>query len=152
MPGGRPRTVSPPPDECIALGEELIAWVKENKPTHLSEWYSIEKMIPWKMWNAMCELKEFLPYYEQALNIVAKNARNGVLHPSIAQRFLSLYHRDLKADERSEKEFESSLKKQENAVYSQESAEKYSALMNQLSAMQSPSRSCESSNNKDNKS
>ena len=92
----RPRTVSPSPEECVKLGEEMVAWVKANNPTHLSEWYSLEKMIPWNMFNAMCEVKEFLPYYEVALNLVARNARNGILDKTIAQRFLGLYHRDLK--------------------------------------------------------
>lgn len=97
---GRPRTVSPPPDECIRLGQEMVQWVKQNHPTHLSEWFSIQKMIPWKMWNTMCETSEFLPYYEISLSMVAENCRNGTLNPSIAQRFLSLYHRDLKREER----------------------------------------------------
>jgi hypothetical protein len=116
MPGGRPRTTSPPPEECIKLGEEMVAWVKENNPTHLSEWYSIEKMIPWKQWNAMCELPEFLPYYEVALNIVARNARNGILNPSIAQRFLNLYHRDLKRDDMEMVEHKAKAAAKENAA------------------------------------
>lgn len=111
--GGRPRTVSPPPEECIELGKEMVEWVIRNKPTHLSEWFSIEKMIAWKTWNAMCELPEFLPYYERALSLVAQNCRNGTLNPSLAQRFLSLYHRDLKKEERDEKAYEAELKRQQ---------------------------------------
>lgn len=99
MAAGRPRTVSPSPAECHKLGKEMLEWVKINKPTHLSEWFSIEKQIIWKKWNAMCEVPEFLPYYEQALSLVGKFARDGTLNPSIAQRFLSLYHRDLKHEE-----------------------------------------------------
>tara|TARA_R110000868_G_scaffold178641_1_gene418413 strand:+ start:306 stop:746 length:441 start_codon:yes stop_codon:yes gene_type:complete len=110
---GRPRTVSPSPQECIKLGEEMVDWVKKNNPTHLTEWYSLEKFIPWKMWNAMCELKEFLPYYEVALNLIARNARNGILEKSIAQRFLSLYHRDLKAEERETAKYQADLKKEQ---------------------------------------
>ena len=68
MPGGRPRTSTPPPDECEALGKEMLEWVVENKPTHLSEWFSIHKMITWKVWDAMCQVKEFLPYYEVSLS------------------------------------------------------------------------------------
>lgn len=133
----RPRTVSPDPEECVKLGKEMISWVSQNNPTHLSEWYSIEKMIPWNMWNAMCECDEFVPYYEQALNIVARNARNGTLHPSIAQRFLSLYHRDLKKEEREEKEFEAKLKSEESSKVDAEHKAKADAILTQLSELQS---------------
>jgi len=136
MAGGRPRTVSPPPEECIELGEEMVKWVSENSPTHLSEWYSIEKFIPWKMWNAMCELPEFLPYYEKALNIIARNARDGTLDKSIAQRFLSLYHRDLKQQEREEKAYESSLRQKEIAQASDQEKAKADAIIEQLNVAQ----------------
>lgn len=98
-PGGRPRTVSPPPDECIRLGKEMVEWVDKHKPSHLSEWFSIEKMITWKQWDAMCQREEFVPYYEIALNMVARNIREGIIDKSLGQRFLNLYHRDLKKDE-----------------------------------------------------
>lgn len=108
-PGGRPRTVSPDPNQCIELGEQMIKWVKENNPSHLSEWYSIEMFIPWKTWNAMCEVPEFLPYYEVALNMIAKNIRNESIDKSLGQRFLGLYHRDLKQYDMDMKKFEAEL-------------------------------------------
>lgn len=114
--GGRPRTSSPSPEECIALGEEMIAWVAEHKPTHLSEWFSIEKMILWKVWDNMVETAEFSPYYEMALSMVAQNCRNGTLDKTLASRFLSLYHRDLKRDEYAKLKYESDLRKVENEV------------------------------------
>jgi len=114
--GGRPRTSSPSPEECIELGKEMIAWVKEHKPTHLSEWFSIEKMILWKVWDNMVETKEFSPYYEMALSMVAQNCRNGTLDKALAARFLSLYHRDLKRDELAKLKYESDLRKVENEV------------------------------------
>ena len=134
--GGRPRTVSPDPDKCHELGKEMIEWVKANQPTHLSEWFSIEKMIPWKTWNTMVMTEEFLPYYEKALSMVASNARNGKLHPSIAQRFLSLYHRDLKAEEVEKAKFEHSLKTEEVQSYSQELKKDMDAFMNQIKSSQ----------------
>jgi hypothetical protein len=149
MAGGRPRTVSPDREQCIQLGEELVGWVAVNNPTHLSEWFSIEKMIPWKTWNAMCELPEFLPYYEQALSLVARNARNGTLHPSLAQRFLSLYHRDLKKEERDTAEFESKLKSQEVTSLTEEMVSRHEAMMNQISSLQSERKIADKSKSKD---
>lgn len=121
MAGGRPRTVSPPPEECIKLGEEMIEWVIQNQPTHLSEWFSIEKMIPWKTWNAMCELPEFLPYYEKALALVAIKTRDKTMSDGVSQRFLSLYHRDLKKEERENAEFNARVKAQSDEEIVQKS-------------------------------
>ncbi len=46
MPAGRPRKTSLPPADMVALGKEMIQWIKDNpKALHLSAWYSIEKMI-----------------------------------------------------------------------------------------------------------
>jgi hypothetical protein len=148
----RPRTVSPPADECIKLGKEMVAWVRENKPTHLSEWYSLEKHIIFSKFNAMCETAEFLPYYEEALWIVARNARNGTLDKSIAQRFLSMYHKDLKKHERDEKQFESDLKKKETDAVDEQVKAQASALLSQLDAMQSERRMERNSISKDEKS
>ena len=135
-PGGRPRTVSPEPEDCISLGQEMVAWVMANKPTHLSEWFSIEKMITWKEWNAMCELPEFLPYYEIALSLVAKNARDGTLDKSLAQRFLALYHRDLRKYDHEELKVASDLKKQENQTFAPEDLERIKNFMESISRLQ----------------
>ena len=133
--GGRPRTNSPPPEELEALGIEMVEWVRENKPTHLSEWYSLQKMIVWKIWNSMIECKEFCPYYEQALNMVELNARNGTLHHSIAQRFLSLYHRDLRKFEREEAKFQQEIKNA-STIVDASTVEAVGMLMNQLETIQ----------------
>lgn len=133
----RPRSVSPEPEELEKLGVEMVEWVKQNKPTHLSEWFSIEKGILWKQWDTMCQREEFIPHYEIALSIVAKNARDGTLDKSIAQRFLSLYHRDLKREEREEKEFEAKLKTDELSKVEAQHTAKADAILNQLSELQS---------------
>ena len=135
--GGTPRTVSPSVEENIELGKEMVEWVRKNEPTHLSEWYSIEKMITWKTWLTMRDRPEFIPYYEVALNMVATNARNGKLHPSIANRFLSLYHRDLKAEEVEKAKFEHSLKTEEAQVYSEDLKKDMQAFMIQIKDSQS---------------
>ncbi|HWY36247.1 MAG TPA: hypothetical protein VNX68_16495, partial [Nitrosopumilaceae archaeon] len=61
MPAGRPRTSTPPPEEMIKLGEEMLEWIKVNKPLHLSEWYSGEMFITSKVWDTMQVAPEFFP-------------------------------------------------------------------------------------------
>jgi len=86
-----------------------------KKQTDLTEYFrNAEKMIPWKVWDVICQIPEFLPYYEVSLSLVAKNSRDGTLDKSLSQRFLALYHRDLKKFDREEKEFESDLKIKQN--------------------------------------
>ena len=64
MPAGRPRTTSFSVEEMIALGEEMVAFVKKNKKTilHLSEWYTIEKGFIYREWKTFIQKEEFLPY------------------------------------------------------------------------------------------
>ena len=89
---GAPRTVSPSDAELVELGKDMVAWIKANKATCFSEWYSCEKMIPRNVWKTMIQRPEFVPYYEHSMNIIAKRYREGLVHPSIAHRFLALYH------------------------------------------------------------
>ena len=96
---GRPRTVSLEPEEMVALGKEMVEWVKSNKPIHLKQWYGIEKDFVRKQWRTMKECPEFLPYYEKALNIISINYIDGEINPSIAQRFLRIYFDDLRDQE-----------------------------------------------------
>ncbi len=113
---GRKRTTTPPESETVKLGKELLEWLSKNKATHLSEWYSIVKMIPRSQWKAMTQVPEFLPFYEKALAIVAQTVRDGTINPSIAHRFLSLYHQDVREHEREEKEFEARLNENQNKL------------------------------------
>lgn len=103
MPGGRPRTTSFSIDEMIALGEEMVAFVKKNKKTilHLSEWYTIEKGFIYREWKTFIQKEEFLPYYEQALKLIgikyvdkSSNVRDG-----ISNRWQRVYFDDLREKE-----------------------------------------------------
>jgi hypothetical protein len=100
MAGGRPRTTSFTEEEMIALGEEMVAFVKKNKKTilHLSEWYTIEKGFIYREWKTFIQKEEFLPYYEQALKIIglkyvdkSSNVRDG-----ISNRWQRVYFDDLR--------------------------------------------------------
>lgn len=103
MAGGRPRTTSFTEEEMIALGEEMVAFVKKNKKTilHLSEWYTIEKGFIYREWKAFIQKEEFLPYYEKALKIIgikyvdkSSNVRDG-----ISNRWQRVYFDDLREKE-----------------------------------------------------
>jgi hypothetical protein len=114
--GGRPRTVSPEPLELIKLGEEMVAWVRANNPIHLKCWYSLEKRFTYKQWETMTQREEFVPYYEEALNLVSINYVNGTINPSIAQRFLRMYFKDLKLIENQDLDEASQRKAKEAQV------------------------------------
>ena len=101
MTAGAPRTVSPSPEEMIALGEEMLKWVKLNDPLHLSEWYKIEKMIIYKVWKTYIQREEFIPYYEKALAIIGRKYldKNSDVRDGISNRWQRVYFKDLKDDE-----------------------------------------------------
>ena len=103
MPAGAPRTVSLSTKDMIALGKEMVAWVKANKKTilHLSEWYTIEKGYTYNQWKAFIQIKEFLPYYEQALKIVGLKYvdKNSNVRDKISDRWQRVYFGDLKEQE-----------------------------------------------------
>jgi hypothetical protein len=101
MPAGRPRTVSLPPDEMIKLGKEMIEWVKNNNPLHLSQWYCIEKGYTDSEWDTMHVAPEFFPYYEKALKMVGIQylAKDSNVDSNIKQRWQRVYFKDLKKSE-----------------------------------------------------
>lgn len=116
MAGGRPRTASLPPKEMIELGKEMVAWVKKNNPMHIKQFYSIHKKILFKDWDAMTQLPEFLPYYEQAMAQISLQYidKTSSIRDSIAHRFLRLYFREVRNQEDEDARFEVMLKS-ENA-------------------------------------
>lgn len=116
MVAGRPRTVSLPPDEMIKLGEQMVNWVIEHDPLHLSEWYSIEKMYTEKQWETFINREEFIPYYEKSLKIVGKKYldKNSSIRDSVANRFLRHYFKDVRVSEDEFEHFKSNLRKKEN--------------------------------------
>jgi hypothetical protein len=113
MAGGRPREVTPPPDELIALGKEMVKWIKENNPSHISAWYIGEKHILKSDWRKYVEKEEFRTYYENALQLIGSQyiEKDTKIEPNIKQRWLRLYFGDLREQENEDKEFESKLGK-----------------------------------------
>ena len=111
MSGGAPRTVCPPPEEMIELGKEMIAWVQEHQPVHLSEWWSFEKFFTKAAWKNMCDRSEFAPYYEKALLLVGQQylRKDSPVEPSLKQRWQRVYHKDLRDQEDEDKEKDAAL-------------------------------------------
>lgn len=101
MAGGRPRTTAFPPEEMIALGQEMVEWIKVNNPLHLSEWYTIEKGFLYEEWKCFIQIKEFLPYYEISLKLVGKQYldKQSNIRDGISQRWQRVYFKDLKDQE-----------------------------------------------------
>lgn len=113
MAGGRPRTVSPPPDELEALGVEMVNWVEENKPIHLCEWYSFQKFFTDNAWKTMICRQEFVGYYEKALKLVGMRYIDGnckKVKDNICQRWQRVYFKDLKAEEDDTVKYNESVK------------------------------------------
>lgn len=134
--GGRPRTVSMAPNDMEALGQEMLDWVMENKPLHLKQWYSIEKMILYREWKAMIQVPEFLPYYEKALSQVSLGYIDGTIDKGIANRFLRGMFRELKEEENEEAEFKSKLASDNNSQVSEEARQQLTSLNNTLKRLQ----------------
>ena len=101
MVAGRPRTTSLPPEEMIALGEEMVKWVIENKPIHLSMWYTQLKDFSDKEWNAMRQIPEFLHYYTKALKLVGYSYldKDSNVDGRLKDRWQRVYFKDLKEQE-----------------------------------------------------
>jgi len=114
-PGGRPRTTSPPKEDLIKLGQEMVDWVERNDPIHLSQWYTLEKLLTYRQWKAIIQHEEFLPYYEKALKIIGIKYIDGTIHPSIAQRWQRIYFSDLKEEEDESLKFREEVKANSNS-------------------------------------
>ena len=101
MPIGRPRTVTPPDNELVALGDEMIGWVETNTPIHLSQWWRLEKHFTKDVWKNICDHPKFSPYYEEALNIIGLQylLKNSEIEPSLKHRWQRVYFKDLRDEE-----------------------------------------------------
>ncbi len=117
MTAGRPRTVSPEPEECIKLGEELLEWLTE--PTEefrvlFGQFWALKKRMLRKEWKKLIEIPEFRPYYEACQQILAVKCLDGTLKEGQGNRYLRLYDRDLIEAENEQAKIDADLKKQSN--------------------------------------
>lgn len=169
MPAGRPRETSRPPEEMIALGEEMIQWVKEHPEIlHLSEWYTIHKGFIYNEWKVYIKCKEFYPYYEQALKLVGRKYldKDSKVRDGISHRWQRVYFKDLKEEEdadhqeKLDRELDHKVKllkeemkaKAEHGLVGEDVQEAYDKLIDQLSSLQSDRKSAKSNISKEAKS
>lgn len=117
----RPREFSFSKEVMIALGEEMVQYVKNNRDTilHLSEWYTIEKGFTYNEWKNFIQKEEFFPYYEQALKIVGLKYidRNSNVRDKISDRWQRIYFGDLREGE--DQDAEANEQRKANALKSE---------------------------------
>lgn len=148
MPAGCPRTVSFEPKEMIALGKEMLEWVKNHPDIlHLSEWYTIEKMFTYKQWKTFKDREEFMPYYEASLKLIGRKYidKTSNVRDSISHRWQRVYFADLREEEDETARFNQSLKDEQEQAFSPELLEKYNKVISVMS--QNQARNIEESNN-----
>jgi lipopolysaccharide biosynthesis protein len=116
MVAGRPRTATPTDDELIVLGQEMVEWVRMNRPVHLNQWWLINKNINRKVWDSMRHNDKFFHYYDVALSMIGNNYidKDSNVDPRVKDRFLRLYHKDLRDQEDADARFNASLKTEIN--------------------------------------
>lgn len=137
--GGRPRTVSPEPDELMKLGEEMVEWVRIHKPIHLSQWYTMEKDIPDNVWNTYRQRPEFMHYYTKALKLVGYQYldKESQVDVRLKDRWQRVYFKDLREQEDEDARFNASLKTEVNT--DDKACEAINKLMDYVTQAQSSS-------------
>ena len=142
MPAGRPRTVTPDPEEMVTLGEQMLEWIRENQPLHLSEWYSGEMFITEKVWDSMKRAPEFFTYYDRALKLIGKQYldKTSKVRDSISHRWLRVYFKDLKEEEDEAARFLHSLKAEDMEQISPEVLDKLQSVMELMKKNQTRKR------------
>ncbi len=109
--GGRPRTTTPTPEECEELGKDLLKWATEEDGILFGEWWGLKHFMTRKVWKALIETPQFLPYYHLAQNAMAKKSIDGTMEKSFGHRYIRLYDRDLVEEENNQMRWEAELKK-----------------------------------------
>ena len=140
---GRPRLVSLPPEEMEKLGQEMVEWVKINKPIHLSMWYTQEKDFTDEQWDAFRKCPEFIHYYTKALKLVGYSYldKDSNVDVRLKDRWQRVYFKDLKEEEdetaRQRLEQELQLKNQQQQQGTEEQNKKIDQLCEEFRKAQS---------------
>lgn len=130
----RPRTSSFSEEEFIQLGQEMVNWVIENDPIHLSQWYSGVKKFIYKDWKTFIQRDEFIPYYDQALKIVGLKylLKDSPIEPSLKQRWQRVYYADLKDQEDQDKKDDLAREAEMQRGVSHDYEQKLGSMLDQL--------------------
>jgi hypothetical protein len=112
MPAGRPRTVSFTEEEMISLGKEMVDWVRENKPIHLSVWFTQVKDFTDEQWDTFRKRPEFVHYYAKALKLVGYSYldKDSSVDVRLKDRWQRVYFKDLREQEDVDADMEASRK------------------------------------------
>jgi hypothetical protein len=123
MAGGRPRTTTPPPKECIELGKKLVKWATEKTPEdeplrcRFCEWYTLPAIGMIRAeWKLLIQVEEFWPYYEQAQAALGRRLIDGTINPSIGHRFMWHYVPEAKEQEIDKMEAQARIMKANESV------------------------------------
>lgn len=151
-PGGRPRTVTPPPEELEELGKELLEWASKplepgEFPGHrcrFAQWYSLEKGILDKEWDYMVAKPEFKRYYEKARVYLSNRfimaGHEGQIKEKLAHRFMHTYFPETKAEDYQKIEFEAATKAKQNAAYTEEDIKRAQEVIEWITRQQSENK------------
>lgn len=102
---GRPPNPGYSDEELVALGEELLVWIKECDDTkfevvHLSQFYSELKEMPRTQWQSICLRDCFKPYYDRARDWIGKRILlNKDMPTAYGSRFLGIYFNEVREHE-----------------------------------------------------
>jgi hypothetical protein len=143
MAGGRPRTVSFPEDEMIALGEEMIQWLNDNPDTlHLTQWWSLHKLFTEEEWDAMQQMPEFLPYYKRALHLIGLKylTKDSKVRDNISPRWQRVYFKDLRKSEDQDLDEAAARASKTETMESEEQKAKFDSSMLQVISLLSSNR------------
>lgn len=111
---GTYRTVTPPDEELIKLGKELVEWAEEKTKDlrcTFPEFYCAKKGYIEKEWDLIKRKDVFVPYYEKARIALRKRFIDGTVNPSIAHRFLRIYFPEIRRSEDEETKMKAELSK-----------------------------------------
>jgi epoxyqueuosine reductase QueG len=150
--GGRPRTVSLTPDEMIKLGEEMVDWCAENKPLHLSQFWSIYKDISDDDWETLKKRPEFVRYYTKSMRIVGMSYldKDSKVDVRVKDRWQRVYFKDLRNQEDEDAKTASNLKKEEARVINDVESSKLDTFIDMVSSLQASSKALKSEEIKSN--
>lgn len=129
----RPRTTSFSDEEMIALGEEMIEYLRTHDIVHLKEWYSIEKSFLHEEWKCFIQIPSFLPYYQKAISMISmKYVREDTgIEPSLKHRFLRLYFGDIREREDQDKDEDTVRKTKVSQADSETEVKKFREFLNE---------------------
>lgn len=149
--GGRQRTVSLPPEEMELLGQEMVTWCAENKPLHLSQWWSIHKDISDDDWETMKKRPEFIRYYMKAMRIIGYSYidKDSKVDVRVKDRWQRVYFKDLAKQEDEDAKFKALLNAELEKKEDKDLIDKFNMLCQAFQKAQSDRKIDDKSNNKE---